>query len=169
MKAILTKKGQRILVDDDDYEWLSKITWHVSAWGYAQTNAKDPADGKKRTVFMHRMILGLKRGDPEHVDHINGDRLDNRKSVNIRKCSPSQNMHNVRQRSNNSSGLKGVSFSKGMKRWTATVNVNGKRAHLSYHDTREEAHNKYCEVASRLHGSFFNPGVRAIEQSVSQS
>jgi hypothetical protein len=80
-------KDKFVLVDDDDYEKLSRYKWCWSK-GYA---LRSYSENKKRIyVFMHRQILGLNYSDKILVDHINFDRLDNRKE-NLRLCSVSEN------------------------------------------------------------------------------
>ncbi len=77
---------------------------------------------------MHRLILGLEAGDPLQADHINRDRLDNRRA-NLRAVTASQNRHNQGSRPGSSSTHRGVSWSEKRGRWEASVNVNG-RAHF---------------------------------------
>lgn len=81
--------GKFALVDDDDFVKLSRHSWHFRD-GYAIT------DINKKEVRMHRYILGVIEPDIV-VDHINGNRLDNRK-CNLREFTPKQNANN---RSNN--------------------------------------------------------------------
>lgn len=56
MRQIELSRGQFALVDDEDFDWLNKFNWWVSAYGYACRKARKP-DGKRTTVLMHREIM----------------------------------------------------------------------------------------------------------------
>lgn len=66
------------LVDDEDFDKVSQHKWRLVIDGkkhklqYARADIRD-CTGKVRTVFMHRLVLGLSKGDP-NVDHINHNR-----------------------------------------------------------------------------------------------
>lgn len=81
------------IIDDDDFDKVSKYKWHYVRFGYACAN---PA-WKGPSLRMHRIIMDAKEG--QVVDHVNGDRLDNRKA-NLRFCTQSQNLMNRRKRDN---------------------------------------------------------------------
>lgn len=94
------------------------------------------ADGYKHgsicgdLYLAHRVILAMKLGDwPEYVDHINGNRSDNRLS-NLRSATRVQNGCNMAIPSNNTSGHIGVSWNKRDQRWTAYITLNQKRKSL---------------------------------------
>src|SRR4051794_23713163 len=106
MAEILTKDGSAILVDDGDFAWLNQWKWSISR-GYAVRRATG------ENVRMHRLILGLKLG--EYTDHVNGNRLDNRRS-NLRKATMAQNNQNRASRGSKS-GYRGVSWHKAGKCW----------------------------------------------------
>jgi hypothetical protein len=95
------------------------------------------------------------------IDHINGDRLDNR-IENLRTATYSQNSANAKRHSRNTSGLKGASkrFKNGKwtGRWQASITYQRKQINLGYFDTKEEAHAAYLEAARRLQGEFANCG-----------
>lgn len=92
-----------------------------------------------KTVKNHRLAFLFMTGNlPEEVDHINGDRADNR-WVNLRAVDKSTNMKNRRVNSNNTSGTSGITWFEGMKKWRARINVNGTRLSLGLFDTIEEA------------------------------
>ena len=77
MATIYTSKGTPIKVDRSDFALLSKYNWHNAGGGYAATTMGSRSDGSRRTVYMHRFIMGESR-DME-VDHINRDKSDNRR------------------------------------------------------------------------------------------
>ena len=104
---------------------------------------------------LHRVIWLMTRGRwPDHViDHINGVKHDNR-YCNLREATPAQNSQNsAPQAASAHSALKGVSR-KGNGRWLAQIRIDGRRKHLGYFSTPEDAHAAYCEAARRFHGKF---------------
>ena len=145
-KTIQLTQGKVAIVDNSDFEWLSAHKWHY-AYGYA-VRAVGPRD---RTQWMHREILGTPEG--MFTDHINGDKLDNRRS-NLRVCSSSENMCNRGAQSNSTSGIKGVSWDNRSTKWRASIQLNGRKKHVGYFDTMEEAIRAYDEAALKLHGEF---------------
>jgi hypothetical protein len=135
----------------------------VLIWKRPRSNRTKPGnkagfpngDGYLRTKFdnkrflCHRLIWAiLKREDPLdfYIDHINGDKLDNR-IQNLRKASHNQNLHNQK-------GAKGYYFSERTKRWTGQIRLNGKRLHLGCFDTEEQAREAYLRAKEKLHGDF---------------
>ena len=108
----------------------------------------------KRTAFMaHRLAWLYTHGVmPTHdIDHINGDKADNR-IRNLRDVSRSVNLQNqTRPRRDNTSGCRGVSWRKDIKRWYAQIKVNRRSQHLGYFKTAEAAHAAYLTAKLQLH------------------
>lgn len=104
----------------------------------------------------HRLIWWLVYGElpSRFVDHINGDKSDNRLS-NLRLASDAENKRNVGKRRHNTSGFKGVTFDKANGRWLAHATFNGKGIHLGRHTTREGAAAAYAAFAKANHGEFY--------------
>lgn len=102
----------------------------------------------------HRLaFLLMTCAEPDgEVDHINGDRTDNRWQ-NLRICCSSENSQNQRaaRRDNKSSGLLGVSWSKQKRRWRAAITVNGKKIQVGVFHDAQEAHEAYVQAKRRLH------------------
>lgn len=101
----------------------------------------------------HRLAWALVHGKwPDQIiDHINGDRADNRFD-NLRDISTKMNIQNQRRASkNNKSGLLGVSWSKTMKRWVARIYYDRKYHSLGCFDTAEEAHDAYVSAKREKH------------------
>lgn len=91
-----------------------------------------------------------------HVDHIDGNGLNNSIS-NLREASHSENLWNRPRPSNNSSGYKGVCWSKAAKKWQAQITCDKKVFYLGLFETAEGAHAAYCAAATQHHGEFARP------------
>mgnify|MGYP001617180464 CR=1 FL=1 len=154
IRLIHLPKDRYAIVDKDDYDELNKYKWQFCN-GYA--SRLEYVEGKRKSVKMHRVIMGNPSND---IDHINLDRLDNRKD-NLRECIHDNNMHNRPKYRNNTSGYKGVSFHKGGRKWAATIGYNSKLYHLGSFTTPEEAAEAYNIAAITLHGEFarINEGI----------
>jgi uncharacterized protein YegP (UPF0339 family) len=135
-------KDKYIKVDDEDYDELSKYTWHINNRGYAYRNQK--------IVFAHRQIMDTP--EDKVVDHVNHDTLDNQKT-NLRNCTQLENTANNYMSSTNSSGYKGVYRDKRGK-YRAQIRYNNKRIWIGYYDTAEEAGEAYNKKAFELRGFY---------------
>lgn len=135
-------------VDENDYDSLSVFRWFKNSRGYAVC-----AGGRKNHKFyMHRVIVSPAEGLV--VDHINGDKLDNRRS-NLRAVTQNLNCQNrTNLQNNNTSGVTGVGYWKTGSLWVARVTRNGKTKLLGYFKTKKEA------VASRF---AFNESEKACQ------
>jgi phosphatidylethanolamine-binding protein (PEBP) family uncharacterized protein len=151
MKKIPLTKGRFALVDDDDFAELMKFKWMFSCFGYAVRSCRINKAGvtKKQTVWMHRVICNTPEG--MLTDHINKDKLDNRRA-NLRVCTKSENGMNRGVQSNSKTGYKGVFFDG--PRFKACITINGVQKHLGSYKTKEEAHLAYCKHAGVIHGEF---------------
>jgi hypothetical protein len=113
-------------------------------------------NGKK--YLAHRLIFLYHKGYlPKTIDHINGDKVDNR-IENLRAVTASQNQHNRKINSNNTSGYKGVYYYKPLNKWCANIRLEYKRIHLGYYKTPEEAAEVLRKAREELHGNFANHG-----------
>lgn len=173
MKVIYTRKGEEILVDDEDYDRLNQHIWMINSDGYAVRGEIRPGGGRRDidTIRMHREIMGLAKGDRRHVDHIFGIKTDNRKSQ-LRICTSQQNRLNRGAYPHGLSGLKGVTCKPKRKKWEAYITLHGKKTYLGCFDSAEEAHEAYCKAAPIFHGEFANTENRADaaqERSKAQS
>ena len=151
-KEITLSNGMCALVDDEDFEELSSFSWYMSSYGYA---ARRPLkNGKLQMIMMHRQILGLGKEDRQiFTDHVNGNRLDNRRS-NLRTCTQAQNNRNRPRQVNNTTGYKGVSKASATT-FRAQIKVNGKKIRIGTYKTAEEAYRAYCDAAKKYHGEFY--------------
>lgn len=89
----------------------------------------------------------------DEVDHCNRNKSDNR-IENLRACDRTLNNANQRKRKDNSSGYRGVSWSKVTGKWWAQLTVRGQHHNLGYYDTPEQAALRYNEAASQHFGEF---------------
>lgn len=115
MKIKLSGKTElSMVVDDNDYEKLSQHKWYLRKDGYIARTAD------KRTVYAHRVIMNTPDG--MHTDHINRDKLDNRKA-NLRICTHKENMVN-RKYNDKSRGYAHKFTVRGYEYWVGIVKVN---------------------------------------------
>lgn len=137
-------RGKYAIVDEEDFEKMNQWKWHCTYFGYAAR--REGKNGKM--IFMHSEICGF-----EAPDHINRNKLDNRKS-NLRQASESQNKMNIGKRASNTSGYIGVSFQKRSNLWHAYIGCDKKRFHIGYFKTAIEAARARDLLAKKVHGSF---------------
>lgn len=153
MKTINLTKGYSAIVDDADYEEISKHKWHVQVakhTAYAMRWADDKR-GKKLLLAMHREILGLPPS-AKYVDHINHNGLDNRRS-NLREATPSENGLNKRPTvPGGRSKYKGVFWDKDNQQWAACITKNCKIEIVGLFTTEEEAAMAYDLEAKSFWG-----------------
>lgn len=145
------------LVDDVDYDAIAQHKWRLnkrSGYVIRDRLAGDPP-GTSRYVILHRWLL---RNPTAQVDHINQNKLDNRR-MNLRVCTAKENMRN--RAGWGKSGLKGAVRDKG--RWKARIMADGKAIHLGTFDTPEEAHACYCTAAKMMHGAFANTETKVLD------
>ena len=138
------RKAKRVKVGD--------IAGHIESTGYKRLmiNAK--------SYLVHRIVFLMHKGYlPKTIDHINGDRLDNRVE-NLRAVTANQNQHNRKINSNSTSGFKGVSWCKTHKHWRAAIKLEGKKINLGRFKTPEEADAVVRKAREELHGTFANHG-----------
>lgn len=154
MKKIPLTQSRVALVDDSDFEWLSQFKWYTLRHrNTCYAFRKSPTREGRKTINMHREILGLSRGDGKMVDHINRDGLDNRRE-NLRLCTHAQNQRNSQKNKNNTSGYKGVTWDKQRGKWHSQIVVNHVRIRLGFFDDLIKAAQAYDAAARKYHGRF---------------
>jgi hypothetical protein len=110
----------------------------------------------RKTHQAHRIIWILCNGeipDGMQIDHINGDKLDNR-LANLRIATNAENCCNRRKSDRNTSGVKGVSWHKQMQKWRACIRVEGKLNHLGLFASIADAEAAYLKAAEQNQGQF---------------
>jgi hypothetical protein len=114
-------------------------------------------DGKRHSFYAHRLAWALHYGrwPAQQIDHINGDKDDNRLS-NLREATHMQNQWNKAKakRSGVHSPLKGASYHRSSGLWRARIRLDGKERSLGYFTTEQQAHEAYARAAVVAHGEF---------------
>lgn len=156
MKTIPLTQGKVALVDDEDYEALSRFKWCASrgrSGKFYATRHGSRRPGPRRSMRMHTVIACTPAG--MYTDHIDGDGLNNQRS-NLRICTNAENLANRGKQLSNSAGFKGVSrYLKDKNNpWQAQIQKGGRRTHLGFFSTAEAAARAYDEAALKLHGEF---------------
>lgn len=156
MKEILLTQGKIALVDDEDYELISKYCWWPHKFKtntYARTESKGP-DGRIKYIKMHQLILPATPG--LMCDHKNRNGLDNRRE-NLRLATPAENCRNSRRRNKRSVGYKGVCWSSAglrRKRWVARIIVENRQIFLGYFRSAVTAAKAYDRAARKYFDEF---------------
>lgn len=155
MRQIALSKGMVAIVDDDDYEELSKYKWHIldNKSGYAARNSlpHETFGPRRHHILMHRAVN--KTPDGMHTDHINGNKLDNRKE-NLRTVTQNENAKNRKKNAKGTSKYKGVYWHKQHRKWYAQISVNKKTVFLGLFRDEHSAHEAYEQAALRLFGQY---------------
>ena len=130
-----------------------EITGAPTANGYLQVSF----GGRPHLVHRVAYLWMTGRWPQKHMDHVNGDRSDNR-WINLRLATQSQNSANRAGAAANVSGYKGVSFCATTGQWRARIKFKGKQTCLGRYSTPEAAHFAYATAAKRVHGRFARVG-----------
>jgi hypothetical protein len=144
MKKIKLTKGYEALVDNDDFAWLNQFKWHYNN-GTAM---------RHRGILMHREIINTPQD--MDTDHINGNRLDNRRR-NLRVCTASLNSMNRKKRTNNVTSIyKGVNsvIVHGRHYWKTQIRKKGMYVYIGYFKQEQHAAMAYDIWAKDLFGEF---------------
>jgi hypothetical protein len=136
------------LIDSANHQRLSQWTWRRSQDGYAVRS--ETIDGKRRTIRLHNEINQPQDGFI--TDHINGNKLDNRR-CNLRTANVSQNNSNSADR-NRRSRFRGVYWHNRANKWYAQISENGRNKHLGLFETEEAAAMARDAAAAAFQGQF---------------
>jgi len=132
-----TLKGEEFYFDLEDYDKIKDYCWGIVDGGYLKARIGN------KNVLIHRYLL-----DPDRnmvIDHINHNKLDNRKE-NLRICTNRENCMNQDKSKNNKSGYKGVYYNKLSNKWESSIKIHGKSIYLGIFSNKEEAFEKYKEA-----------------------
>lgn len=142
MKKIPLSKGLFALVDDEDFLEVSKYKWYKTSHGYAFN--------RRNSLYMHRLIMG----DTDlQVDHVNFNKLDNRKE-NLRLVTSRQQSLHRPTNSNNTTGKKGVSFCKQHSKYEAYIWDNRRKVSLGHFIDLATAYEARVKAEHELYGEF---------------
>lgn len=136
------------LIDADDAAWAGQWAWRLVGT-YAARSAR--VNGQKVGYIMHRELLGLSAGDGLEGDHLNRDRLDNRRS-NLRTIPKAgrPNAQNTPSRQGASSRYRGVSWMKKLGKWRAEVRSGDTLHYLGLFADEQDAAEAAREARRRL-------------------
>ena len=132
----------RAIIDREDVKRVRQHKWSIKDNGYVRCVIKG------KTVYLHRFLMGAKDG--QEVDHINLNKLDNRKQ-NLRFCKHVQNCWN---RVSENRGIGRVSGRNLRKKYYAKITVNGVTKHLGYFQSKEEALQARLRAEEMYHKEF---------------
>lgn len=142
--------------------WLVRVAPRVRIGdeaGNVTTRGYKKVSVRYRPYQAHRLawLLTFGRWPNDQIDHINGDRADNR-LCNLRECNHSENQQNRKTAKNSTSGLTGVTWHKDQKRWRTQIGVGRRKYHIGHFDSKEEAYAAYLRAKADLHD--FHPEPR---------
>lgn len=143
----------RVLIDLDDFKKIDGENRYlaVNSGGYAYITKYN------EEIFIHRLIMGLPNSYDEKtqliVDHINGNKLDNRKS-NLRIIKKEINPINCKTYKNNTSGVKGVSWMKRLNKWQSSIQINKNNIYLGVYSDFDEAVRVRKEAEVKYFGEY---------------
>lgn len=149
------KNGKVILFDSSDWPLIEKYRWRINPKSNYVMSFDYISTGISKTLYMHRIVMNVIDTD-NIIDHINGNKLDNRR-LNLRLATSTQNSQNARSKRGKSK-YKGIIFMpyRGKETIVARIVVNKKQIYLGTHKTEESAALAYNVAAVKYFGEFAN-------------
>lgn len=136
-----------VRISPEDKQNIQGYKWRLHSAGYAV------AYSDNRCILMHRLILD---NPDKNIDHINRDKLDNRR-CNLRLANQSQNNANSKGRIGRKSEYRGVTWSITRGKWMPRISLHRRCIHLGMYDTEEEAAHVYDSAALYYFKDFASP------------
>lgn len=149
MRLLDLPHGHHTVIDEDSWPLVRDLTLYRGKNGYVYYSVW--ANGKSTPRTLHSLLLHVAKG--MHVDHIDGDPLNNQRA-NLREATPAQNGANRRSLNrNNRSGVRGVHLNRHGS-WIAQITVARKNRYLGSFATREDAIDRRRAAERELFGEF---------------
>lgn len=152
-REIVLTDGKITQVNEEDFAYLSYWSWSTGGRNksYVQRTETQP---KRVTIFMHKVVAARSGLNVSGIiDHRDRNTLNNQRE-NLREATDSQNQGNSDTPVNNTSGYKGVSYKKAIRRFQAYIRIGGKLKHLGYFSTPVQAAVAYNLAAKYHFGDF---------------
>lgn len=163
MRELPLTQGKVALVDDEDFDALSRWKWSYvcnthSKTGYARRAFRLWTSKKSFTMLMHIQILGSRDG--YEIDHIDGNGCNNQR-YNLRFATCPQNHQNIGLYASSKSGYRGVTLYKRDMTWRADITVDGNGIFLGYFDEILDAVCTYDNACRQYFGEFAQPNFKS--------
>ncbi len=148
-RRIKLTQGKFAIVDPEDFGRINQYKWYYNK-GYALRHVR--RNGKKCAIFMHRLVCPVPHG--MFTDHINRNRLDNRKA-NLRPVTFRQNIWNAtRKRKMSKSPYNGITWSRQHHKWLARIYVGTKAVYLGFFKDEIKAAKAFDRAAKEHRGEY---------------
>lgn len=144
----LILSGGVALVDDADLVTIARYSWRIDRDGYVSSR-RTVGTRRQRRVSLHRFLMGDPAGMV--VDHINRDKLDNRRA-NLRICTQ---MQNAKNRAN----VRGVTRRRDSGKWQAAITADGRQHYLGVFDDVADARAARLAAERKYFGEFAPTGA----------
>ena len=156
-----TQSGKEFYFDKGDFDLASQYCWDVdNSTGYVKTIDRVNKTGK---LYLHRLVMGCAKGDETIIDHKNGDKIDCRKN-NLRFATKCQNNVNKSLRSDNTSGVTGVSWDNRRDKLEVRITIDNKDKFLGRFNDFTEAVKTRIEAEIKYFDEFiYKPHLKLLD------
>jgi hypothetical protein len=129
-------KNQYAVVDSKFFDYLNQWKWRTHSKGYAVRMSWDKKLKRSKIIYMHRLINKTPKG--LETDHINRNKLDNR-GCNLRSVNGTINKINTGLWKHSTTGYKGVTWSKSLRKWQSQIGIGNKNILIGYFNSIKDA------------------------------
>jgi hypothetical protein len=143
-----TASGRQCVIDLDDAVTLLGFSLYVASNGYLKAGVRNRSE-----TYVHRILMALCKGDKRQVDHINGNKLDNRRQ-NLRVVNQTENNCNIAVRKDSTTRVTGVRWDTQRLKWAAQIAFNKKVIPLGRFDSFDEAVAARRAAEDKYHGPY---------------